>query len=91
MSLREYAAARGVNRHTLSWWRWRTRSEREVEGPRAPSRFVPVVLQQPLEPEPAPVAEGRVEAVLPNGVTLRFEHRLDLHGLRDLAAVFGGA
>lgn len=84
VSLREFAAARGVNRRTLSWYRWRVRSKkRETEA--APTRFVPVV----VEPELDPVHAGQVEAVLPNGVTLRFEHRLDVGGLRDLASAFG--
>jgi transposase-like protein len=90
-SVREFAAARGVNGSTLAWWRWRTRSEQGADAPRESARFVPVVLEGPSDAELEPVAEGQVEACLPNGVTLRFEHRLDVRGLRELAAAFGGA
>lgn len=93
MPVREFAARRGVNRHTLAWWRWRIRSESDerAESPDRPTCFVPVVVERPFEAEPERVVEGQVEATLPNGVTLRFEHRLDAHGLRELAAAFGGA
>ncbi len=57
------------------------------EDPTPTTRFVPVTVQGWVEPEP--VAHGLVEAALPNGVTLRFEHRLDGAGLRDLAGAFG--
>ncbi len=89
MSLRQYADARGVNHRTLAWWRWRLRSERRQSA--RPERFVPVVVQAPVERAPEVVPAGQVEAALPNGVTLRFEHRLDVDGLRDLAAAFGEA
>ena len=83
LSLREFAAEHGVNPHTLSWWRWRTRSERT-----APMQFVPVVVAS-SECEPAELDVGPIVAELPNGVTLRFEHRLDGVGLRELVAAFG--
>ena len=85
MSLREFVAARGVNAHTLSWWRWRLRSEKVQEPP--PSSFVPVVVQACAEDEEAHARQVEVE--LPNGVVLRFGHRLDARGLRELAAAFG--
>jgi transposase-like protein len=91
LSVRKFAATHGVNRQTLAWWRWRIRSDGQAETPCEPTRFVPVVLERPFETEPESVVEGQVEAALPNGVTLRFEHRLDVHGLRELAAAFGGA
>jgi hypothetical protein len=93
VSVRKFAAMRGVNHLTLTWWRWRIRSESDgrAESPGEPARFVPVVVERPFEAEPELVVEGQVEAALPNGVTLRFEHRLDVRGLRELAAAFGGA
>ena len=81
--MREYATARGINPHTLSWWRWRLRTE-----PSRPptTRFMRVVLEGPQGPRD-PMAERAptVEAALPNGVVLRFTG-LDREGLRGLAA-----
>jgi hypothetical protein len=85
-SAREFAESRGVNPRTLQWWRWRLRIDAKEDRTPSP-RFVPVTVEGWVDPEP--VARGIVEAALPNGVTLRFEHRLDGAGLRDLAGAFG--
>jgi hypothetical protein len=83
-SAREFAESRGVNPRTLQWWRWRLRMDAK-EDPTP--HFVPVTVEGWVEPEPS--RSGVVEAALPNGVTLRFEHRLHGAGLRDLVGAFG--
>lgn len=85
-SAREFADSRGVNPRTLQWWRWRLRMDAKEDATPTP-RFVPVTVEEWVEPEPT--QSGLVEAGLPNGVTLRFEYRLDGAGLRELADAFG--
>lgn len=85
LSLREFAESKGVHYKTFTWWRWRLRRDRGEVPP--PAAFVPVVVAGWDEPQAAAV--GAVEATLPNGVTLRFEHRLGGAGLRELAEAFG--
>lgn len=81
-----FAAARGVNRNTLAWWRWRTRS-----SPDTTNRvdFVPVV----VDGLGAANAGGavRFEAELPNGVVVRFGDGLELAQLREVVSVLAGA
>jgi len=87
-TLKEFAASRSLHRRTLTWWRWRLRSEQEATLTAvSPGPFVPVVVAGWEERLPAAV--GAVEATLPNGVTLRFEHALGGAGLRELAEAFG--
>jgi hypothetical protein len=83
LGLAEFARRRRLNARTLAWWRWRL----GCEEPRA-AGFVPVVVANVVPP--SAVRRELVEAVLPNGVRLRFEHELDAAGLRALAAAFGG-
>jgi len=85
LSIRAFAFERGVNPSTLSWWRWRVRSEARE---RPVARFVPVVVRS-TEREAPQHDVGTIEAELPSGVVLRFEHRRDARGLRDLASAFG--
>jgi transposase-like protein len=89
-SVRRFAGARGINANTLSWWRWRLRTE----ATRARTiRFMPVVLErapEPLDDMGRGAALDTVEATLPNGVVLRFPYRLDREGLRELAATLMG-
>jgi transposase-like protein len=85
-SLRGFAEAKGLNRRTLTWWRWRLRGAQPVPEP-TPVTFAPVVVAGWDEPRSCVV--GAVEATLPNGVTLRFEHQLGDGGLRELAEAFG--
>ncbi len=85
-SLKVFAEAKGLNRRTLTWWRWRLRSEQSASE-RAAVLFSPVVVAGWAEP--APAVASAVEATLPNGVTLRFEHQLGGGGLRELAEAFG--
>lgn len=84
-SAQEFAESRGLNARTLQWWRWRLRIDAKDATPTP--RFVPVTVEDWCEPEPA--QSRLVEAGLPNGVTLRFEYRLDGAGLRELAGAFG--
>ena len=70
---------------STQWWRWRLRIDAKDATPTP--RFVPVTVEDWCEPEPA--QSRLVEAGLPNGVTLRFEYRLDGAGLRELAGAFG--
>lgn len=89
LSVRAFAFERGVNPSTLSWWRWRVRSEAGGASVTDPiTRFVPVVVSAQEREVPKPET-GTIEAELPCGVVLRFEHRLDPRGLRDLAMAFG--
>lgn len=88
LSIGKFAKWKGLNPSTLGWWRWKLRSERVGCDDLEP-RFVPVVVMAD-EGEPREVRRkhGLVEAVLPGGVELRFEHALDLAGLRELAGAF---
>ncbi len=86
----EFAARRGVNARTLVWWRWRTRSEPVGTVASAPS-FVPIVVSTAAVEGELAVVSGAVEVGLPNGVTLRFEHRLDVDGVRELVMACGAA
>lgn len=67
-SVGRFADAHGLNRNTLAWWRWQTRSTASrVER----VGFVPVVMEtETLLPSVGAVG---FEAALPNGVVLRFE------------------
>jgi len=80
-SLKRFAASNKVNFRTLTWWRWRLRNDS------SPGSFAPVVVAG--WDEPPVTAVGAVEATLPNGVTLRFEHPLGGAGLRELVEAFG--
>jgi hypothetical protein len=84
-SAQDFTKSRGLNARTLQWWRWRLRIDAKEDATLAP-RFVPVTVENWVEP--APARNGLVEAGLPNGVTLRFEYRLDGAGLRELAGAF---
>jgi hypothetical protein len=95
-SLKVFSQERKLNRRTFTWWRWRLRDDGEKadpktaktpKAPKASALFAPVVVA--AWPQPAQVAVGAVEAALPGGVRLRFEHRLDLASLRELAEAFG--
>jgi hypothetical protein len=87
-TLKEFAEAKELHRRTLTWWRWRLRRDRDAAlAESSPGSFVPVVVAG--WDEPRPTAFGAVEATLPNGVTLRFEHQLGGTGLRELAEAFG--
>lgn len=81
-----FASARGVNRNTLAWWRWRTRS-----SPDSAHRvdFVPVVVDG-LRAAHA-VGAVRLEAELPNGVVVRFGDGLELAQLREVVSALAGA
>ena len=80
-ALGTFAAARGLNRNTLAWWRSRLRNE----APGSVTGFVPVVVDGG--------AHGgvSVDAELPNGVVLRFRDRLDATQLRALVTALASA
>jgi hypothetical protein len=80
-SVQRFAGARGLNPSTLGWWRWRLRAE---GGVTQMTRFMPVVLEGAAQLGPT----ESIEVALPSGVVLRFAHRLDRDGLRELAAAF---
>jgi len=87
LSVRAFAERRGVNPHTLSWWRWRIRVEPRSQA--VVERFVPVVVEATASSEPdLEPRVGTVEVELPGGAKLRFDHPLDVVGLRALAAAF---
>ncbi len=88
LSAKAFAVKHGVNAGTLSWWRSKLR--REEAAAEQAARFVPVVIGAPEMAHAATVERGPVEVALPNGTRLRFERQLDVTGLRDLVAAFGG-
>jgi transposase-like protein len=64
LSVAKFATARGLNRHTLQWWRSHLRDR--TGGPRKKAAFIEIT------PSPATVlATSAVEAVLPGGVIVR--------------------
>ena len=61
-SVAAFAAARGLNRHTLQWWRSHL-SDRSLARGNKPA-FIEIAASPPM-------ATGAVEAVLPGGVIVR--------------------
>lgn len=76
LSCEEYARQAGINANTLSWWRWKLRSEGvKLEGsrqPRAAERFVEIT--EALVTEASRSTEDRIEWVL-GDVTVRIPDR----------------
>lgn len=50
----EVAARLGVRSGTLSWWLWKLRGERSGRKAGARTRFLPVVVSEPLATTPTP-------------------------------------
>jgi hypothetical protein len=88
MTLREFAAARGVNFNTLAGWRWRLAQEGQESAaeaaPPAPERIALV--------EVAGVTLGgeRFEVTLASGATVRVPGTFDARALRRLLDVLEG-
>jgi transposase-like protein len=57
----EVAARLGVRSGTLSWWLWKLRGERAGRKAGARTRFLPVVVSEPLTTTPLPTRSVALE------------------------------
>lgn len=85
-SVSAFCAPLGINPRTLSWWRWKLRSEPKPEDPPPPA-FLPVVVS--ASSEGARRTVGGVEFALLNGVVVRVTEAMDFNGVASLASALG--
>jgi hypothetical protein len=93
----EYGAETGLNRHTLTYWKWRLKAQpgvgrtKSAEKQTAPMPAGFVEVKMPL-PEPIVVSEPAepLELLLAGGMRLRIPVRFDEQALRRVVAVLGG-
>lgn len=85
LSVRAFAAARGLKESQL--WNWRRRLRESGLAPVAPSPdpFLPVA----VIPDPAPPSASSFELALPGGLRIQVAHGFDAVELRRLIRTIG--
>lgn len=93
----EYAQETGLNRHTLTYWKWRLNAEADRRERKqdaraqkaAAARFIEVTIP-PVPPPRAPEAAELLELVFEGGLRLRIPTQFDETALRRVVATLGG-
>ena len=93
LSCKEFAAAEGVARSTLSWWKWRLgteagSAERATRSRRRRAAAEAVRVVEVAVAPAAPRQEAPVELVLGEDVVVRLRRGFDAETLREVVAVF---